>query len=146
MNLRLISYYNTDQYEFQQLKSLPKMTSSSPIDLGHLEERTSQLSCLSHFPSSSITSFSVIKMSSSIRTPIPFNSSRNLTWRRFLYLLIYIIVYSIMLKRFRWTLLTSNLTFDYLGKYNAGSIVITIPGNNGLDLDTVGVSCTSIPR
>ena len=44
------------------------------------------------------------------------------------------------------TLLTSNLTFDYLGKYNAGSIVITIPGNNGLDFDTVGVSCTSIPR
>ena len=38
------------------------------------------------------------------------------------------------------------LAFDYLGKYNAGSIVITIPGNNGLDLDTVGVSCTSIPR
>ena len=43
-------------------------------------------------------------------------------------------------------IVVGNLKFDYLGKYNAGSIVITIPGNNGLDLDTVGVSCTSIPR
>ena len=34
----------------------------------------------------------------------------------------------------------------YLGKYNAGSMVITIPGKSGVDFEIDGVSWTSIPR
>ena len=58
--------------------------SSSPISFGHGADRSSQLRCLQHFPSFVDVFFSVISISSSIRTPIPFNSSRTFRWRKFL--------------------------------------------------------------
>ena len=51
------------------------------------------------------------------------------------------------IREYKIQLLALYLTSSaYLGKYSAGSIVITIPGKSGVDFEIDGVSCTSIPR